>query len=149
MSLASLAADAGGGGSAGGGHGPSGNGAPGGGHGAGGHGGGDPDLKVDDDKMRLLVHRLRESDDRMQGAVRRLEKAGPKGLGTEALDEACAEFQGQWENGIDKIGKATRKVTDGLRSALELHMGNDARVARIFADGKRGGHGGGHGSVHG
>ncbi|MGH2576584.1 MAG: hypothetical protein ACRDG9_02365 [Actinomycetota bacterium] len=123
MSLASLSQDGGGGASGGGGDGAQ--------HGGGG-GGGASDLRVDDHGMTRLVHRLRESDDRMGSAVRRLEKAGPKGLGTEELDEACAEFQSQWEHGIDKLGKATKSVTSALRDALELHLGNDERVRRMF-----------------
>jgi signal transduction histidine kinase len=88
--------------------------------------------KIDTDRLETMQRRLDECDDRMRAAINRLKKVGPQGLGTESLDEACAEFQEQWDNGIGQIAKASEKASRGLKAAIDSYRANEDGTSQAF-----------------
>ncbi|WP_157851441.1 hypothetical protein [Streptomyces monomycini] len=53
------------------------------------------DFRIDVARVEKMLTELSDADDRMRDAQKRLNKVGPKALGTDGLDDACDEFQGQ------------------------------------------------------
>lgn len=93
------------------------------------------DFRIDVDRMRDLVTKLDQADDRMRGVCERLGKVGPNGLGTGDLDEACDEFQSQWGDGIKRIADASKTMHEKLALTLEAYTANEDETKKVF-DGK-------------
>ncbi|WP_431965556.1 WXG100 family type VII secretion target [Actinacidiphila sp. bgisy160] len=93
------------------------------------------DFRIDVDRMRDLVNKLDQADDRMRGVCERLKKVGPNGLGTDDLDDACDEFQSQWGDGIKRIADASKTMHDKLELTLEAYTANEDETKKVF-DGK-------------
>jgi hypothetical protein len=91
------------------------------------------DITIDVDRMKTLLNRLDQVDDRMRGAQERLNKVGPKGLGTDGLDNACDDFQDAWGDGIKRIADASQKLHEGLKKTLESYEANEEELRKGFS----------------
>jgi hypothetical protein len=91
------------------------------------------DFKIDVDRMKSLIDRLDQVDDRMRGAQRRLNKVGPKGLGTDGLDNACNDFQDDWGDGIKRIADASKQLHEGLKKTVESYEMTDQELQKGFS----------------
>ncbi|WP_411138058.1 hypothetical protein [Streptomyces sp. C10] len=90
------------------------------------------DFRIDVDRMKGLLRKLGECDERMREASKRLKSVGPKGLGTDGLDDSCDEFQSQWEDGITRIAKSSKNIHEQLLLTLEAYTAADDGNAKSF-----------------
>ncbi|WP_353945075.1 type VII secretion target [Streptomyces sp. HUAS MG91] len=86
------------------------------------------DFQIDTDRMRTLINRLDQVDDRMRGAQQRLNKVGPTGLGTDGLDNACDDFQDDWGDGIKRIADAAKTLHEGLQKTLDAYEATEQDI---------------------
>ncbi|GCD43500.1 MULTISPECIES: WXG100 family type VII secretion target [Streptomyces] len=93
---------------------------------------GNSDFRIDVTRMKDMLRKLDECDDRMRGASKKLKKVGPKGLGTGGLDGACDEFQSEWDDGITRIADAAKKIHEQLSLTLEAYTATDDDNAKGF-----------------
>lgn len=91
------------------------------------------DFQIDTDGMKTLINRLDQVDDRMRGAQQRLNKVGPKGLGTDGLDNACDGFQNDWGDGIKRIADASKTLHEGLKTTLEMYQAVEKDLQQGFS----------------
>lgn len=91
------------------------------------------DFQIDVGRMKTLINRLDEVDDRMRGAQQRLNKVGPKGLGTDGLDNACDDFQDDWGDGIKRIADASKELHEGLKKTLESYESTERDLQQGFS----------------
>ncbi|EDY60794.1 MULTISPECIES: type VII secretion target [Streptomyces] len=91
------------------------------------------DFQIDVDRMKTLINRLDQVDDRMRGAQQRLNKVGPKGLGTDGLDNACDDFQDAWGDGIKRIADASKTLHEGLQKTVEMYQTTDQELQKGFS----------------
>ncbi|MFJ9178760.1 WXG100 family type VII secretion target [Streptomyces sp. NPDC102360] len=91
------------------------------------------DFQIDTDRMKTLIGRLDQVDDRMRDAQQRLNKVGPKGLGTDGLDEACDDFQDDWGDGIKRIADAAKTLHEGLQKTLDAYLTTDQDIQKGFS----------------
>ncbi|MEU8570157.1 hypothetical protein AB0C51_17705 [Streptomyces pathocidini] len=91
------------------------------------------DIKIDVDRMKVLLNKLDQADDRMRGACEKLQKVGPTGLGTDGLDNACDDFQDDWGDGIKRIADASGKIHEGLKKTLESYESNEEETRKGFS----------------
>lgn len=61
------------------------------------------DFSVDVTSLRALSWRLRAGANELGAALAALSGATPGRLGTPSLDEACQDFQQQWQHGMSLI----------------------------------------------
>jgi uncharacterized protein YukE len=88
---------------------------------------------VELEALRRLNKDLETCTSELDHALKALKEVGPKGLGYDFLDDACAYFQDKWDNGlsrieeiagdlkdkIDQIGKNYAKAESGVIDALK------------------------------
>ena len=91
------------------------------------------DFQIDVDRMKTLINRLDQVGDRMRGAQERLNKVGPKGLGTDGLDNACDDFQDDWGDGIKRIADGAKQLHEGLQKTLESYQTTDQDLQKGFS----------------
>jgi hypothetical protein len=90
------------------------------------------DFKIDVDRIQEMLTKLSDADDHMRDAQNRLNKVGPKTLGTDGLDEACDEFQDQWGDGIKRIAKATKGIHEKLKLTLDAYRAGEEENAKVM-----------------
>ncbi|MYT29016.1 MULTISPECIES: type VII secretion target [unclassified Streptomyces] len=90
------------------------------------------DFKIDVGRIQEMLTKLSEAGDRMRDAQRRLEKVGPKTLGTDGLDDACDEFQDQWGDGIKRITKASKEIHEKLKMTLDAYQAGEEENAKMM-----------------
>lgn len=91
------------------------------------------DFQIDVERMQTLINRLDQVDDRMRGAQQRLNKVGPKGLGTDGLDNACDGFQNDWGDGIKRIADGAKQLHEGLKKTLESYQSVEQALQQGFS----------------
>ncbi|WP_169134862.1 hypothetical protein [Streptomyces sp. HNM0575] len=64
--------------------------------------------------MQRLNKDLKTCTDEMDHALKALEEIGPKGLGYDFLDEACAHYQDKWDNGLSRISEIAEDLKDKI-----------------------------------
>lgn len=98
-------------------------------------------FEIDLNEMNTLVNTLEHAEERMTRANDRLRDLGPKDLGSPFIDEAAADFQDRWEDGIDSIADLTGDITEALRAAMKVYRKIDESVQDTFSgdQGKVGG----------
>ncbi|MFE8960702.1 hypothetical protein [Streptomyces iakyrus] len=62
-------------------------------------------LAVDGGELAHFMKLLKKSSNSLNGLRKALSDATVTGLGTDDLDSACEDFQGDWKFGIEEIGK--------------------------------------------
>ncbi|MEU3540051.1 type VII secretion target [Streptomyces paromomycinus] len=90
------------------------------------------DFEIDVERVQALLKKLADADDRMRDAQRRLNKVGPKVLGTDGLDDACDEFQGQWGDGIKRIASAAKEIHEKLKLTLDAYQAGEEENAKMM-----------------
>ncbi|MFF3274666.1 hypothetical protein ACFYWU_27635 [Streptomyces chrestomyceticus] len=90
------------------------------------------DFKIDVGRVQTLLKKLADADDRMRDAQRRLNKVGPKALGTDGLDDACDEFQHQWGDGIKRISGAAKEIHEKLKLTLDAYQAGEEENAKMM-----------------
>lgn len=93
------------------------------------------DFRIDIERAERVLNKLGESTERMQQARTRLNKVGPKTLGTEGLDDACDTFQSEWEDGIKRIEDASKDIKDRLKTTIEAYKAGDEANAKSLGKG--------------
>ncbi|NLU72913.1 hypothetical protein HCC61_09530 [Streptomyces sp. HNM0575] len=64
--------------------------------------------------LQRLNKDLKTCTDEMDHALKALEEIGPKGLGYDFLDEACAHYQDKWDNGLSRISEIAEDLKDKI-----------------------------------
>ncbi|MFF4604543.1 hypothetical protein ACFY12_17670 [Streptomyces sp. NPDC001339] len=90
------------------------------------------DFKIDIGRVQQMLNKLSDADDRMRDAQKRLKKVGPKALGTDGLDDACDEFQGQWGDGIKRIADASKDISERLKATLDAYKAGEEENAKAM-----------------
>ncbi|MEU0069609.1 hypothetical protein ABZ027_08705 [Streptomyces sp. NPDC006332] len=85
--------------------------------------------KVEFEALSRLVTDLSECADGMRSAMRQLKDIGPKGSGSDELEEACDDFQDKWGHGIKLIADATGGVTEKAAQSGRLYQHLEDQVA--------------------
>ncbi|WP_314175538.1 WXG100 family type VII secretion target [Streptomyces winkii] len=93
------------------------------------------DFRIDIQRAEQVLNKLGESTERMQQARTRLNKVGPKTLGTDGLDDACDTFQSEWEDGIKRIEDASKDIKDRLKTTIDAYKAGDEANAKSFGKG--------------
>lgn len=93
---------------------------------------------IDLDEVSTLVDTLDHAEERMTRANDRLRDVGPKDLGSPYIDQAAAEFQDDWEHGIEKIAELTGDITEGLRKAIKHYRELDESIKDAYSGGDPG-----------
>jgi DNA anti-recombination protein RmuC len=79
------------------------------------------DFTVDIGGLDELGKNLDRTSENIDGATKRLADVGPDAIGPEDLDEACADFRSDWEEGLDKIRDAVEKVRGGIDQTKQAY----------------------------
>ncbi|MCB5907604.1 WXG100 family type VII secretion target [Streptomyces pinistramenti] len=90
------------------------------------------DFKIDVGRIQEMLNKLAHADERMRDAQRRLNKVGPKALGTDGLDDACDEFQDQWGDGIKRIADAAKDIHEKLGTTLDAYKAGEEENAKML-----------------
>ncbi|MGW0334382.1 hypothetical protein ACWD0J_21345 [Streptomyces sp. NPDC003011] len=83
--------------------------------------------------LSRLITDLSECADGMRSAMRQLKDIGPKGSGSDELEEACDDFQEKWGYGIELIAEATGGVTEKVAESGRLYQHVDGQVVATVA----------------
>lgn len=105
-----------------------------------------PDFTVDIGGLDALGKNLDRTNENLDQATKRLADLGPDSIGPDVLDEACADFRGDWEEGLDKLREAVEEMKGGLDGAKKAYAeieeglrGAFAQMESDIASGIRGG----------
>ncbi|MFH8572326.1 WXG100 family type VII secretion target [Streptomyces sp. NPDC017993] len=90
------------------------------------------DFRIDVGRVQQMLDKLSDADDRMRDAQKRLNKVGPKTLGTDGLDDACDEFQGQWGDGIKRIADAAKDINERLKATLDAYEAGEEENSKMM-----------------
>ena len=91
------------------------------------------DFSVDVTRLRALSGQLRTAADELGAALGELSRATPGQLGTGSLDEACRDFQLQWQHGMSLIRENVNRVGAGLDATAGAYQQHDQDIAQLFA----------------
>ncbi|MFH8346245.1 WXG100 family type VII secretion target [Streptomyces sp. NPDC018045] len=91
------------------------------------------DFRIDVERVQKMLTKLSDADDRMRDAQKRLNKVGPKALGTEGLDDACDEFQDQWGDGIKRIADAAKDIHERLKATLDAYQAGEEENRKMLS----------------
>ncbi|WP_019813526.1 hypothetical protein [Saccharomonospora saliphila] len=78
-----------------------------------------PDFTVDIGGLTALEKNLGRTVDNVEEALKRMKEVGPKSIGPDSLDKACADFNSDWEGGLDKIREAVDGIKGGVDKAIQ------------------------------
>lgn len=90
------------------------------------------DFKIDIQRIESILKKLAEAGDRMRDAQKRLNKVGPKTLGTDGLDDACDEFQDQWGDGIKRISDAAKDIHERLKLTVDAYKAGEEENSKLM-----------------
>ncbi|MEV6016237.1 hypothetical protein WJM95_12260 [Streptomyces sp. f51] len=100
-------------------------------------------LAVDGDELSHFMKMLRASTESLRGLRRALQDATVTGLGTDDLDRACEDFQGDWKYGADRIGEQTEDLARIIGKSRDGYREVDRALEQALG---KAGHGGGGGT---
>ncbi|MFE2264247.1 hypothetical protein [Streptomyces griseosporeus] len=83
---------------------------------------------VEFEALARLVTDLSECADGMKSAMRKLKDIGPKGSGSDELENACDDFQDKWGYGIKLIAEATGGLTEKVAESGRLFQHLEDKV---------------------
>ncbi|GAA1237835.1 hypothetical protein GCM10009676_22900 [Prauserella halophila] len=78
-----------------------------------------PDFTVDVGGLEALSKNLTRCKENVEGATKRLADLAPDSIGSEELDEACADFRDEWKEGLEEIEDAIDGIGEGLDNATK------------------------------
>jgi uncharacterized protein YukE len=90
------------------------------------------DFRVDVASLRALSGRLRGAADELGAALGELSGASAGRLGAASLDEACQDFERQWQHGLSLIRDNVTKVGAGLDATAAAYQQHEQDLARLF-----------------
>ncbi|WP_116050387.1 hypothetical protein [Amycolatopsis palatopharyngis] len=94
-----------------------------------------PDFTVDIGGLDALGKNLDRTSENIDNATRKLADASPGSIGSDELDEACADFREIWDGGLGEIRDAVAAIKEGLDAAIkgyaELENGIEAELAKM------------------
>lgn len=79
--------------------------------------------------LSRLVTDLSECVDGMRSAMRQLKDIGPKGSGSDEVEDACDDFQDKWGYGIKLIAEATGGITEKVAQSGRLYQHLEDQVS--------------------
>ncbi|WP_428954437.1 hypothetical protein [Streptomyces sp. cg35] len=85
-------------------------------------------FSLDPGEVKAMYKQLTEFDERIGSIRKRLEKAGRNTLGTSELDHACDDFQDRWGDGLDRLNKAAKAISEGFTQAMGEYATIDHKV---------------------
>ena len=88
----------------------------------------DPDFEVDLGELRKLKSKLKSSKERLEESLRRMKDTGPKNLGKHSLDRACADFEDDWEHGLNETKERIQTLEDGIDAILKNYEKTEAEI---------------------
>lgn len=91
-----------------------------------------PDFTVDIDGLDALGKNLDRTNENLDQATKRLADLGPDSIGPDVLDEACAEFRDDWEEGLDKLRDAVEEMKGGLDGAKKTYAEIEEGLREAF-----------------
>ncbi|RZQ62746.1 hypothetical protein [Amycolatopsis suaedae] len=80
-----------------------------------------PDFTVDIGGLEALQKNLNRTKENIDGATKKLDVLGPDSIGSDELDEACADFREDWEEGLEEIKEAVEQIAEGLDKAMQSY----------------------------
>lgn len=80
-----------------------------------------PDFTVSINGLEGLRSNLDRTRENIDNATRRLADLGPDSIGSDELDEACATFRDDWEDGLGELAEAADKIEKGLEKSIEAY----------------------------
>ncbi|WP_233345896.1 hypothetical protein [Saccharomonospora iraqiensis] len=87
-----------------------------------------PDFTVDIGGLTALEKNLGRTVENIEQALNRMEDIGPKSIGPDSLDEACADFKSDWEGGLEKIREAVDGIKGGVDKAIQGYAELEAKL---------------------
>ncbi|MEV0847344.1 hypothetical protein AB0J21_15995 [Streptomyces sp. NPDC049954] len=93
-------------------------------------------LAVDGDELDHFMKMLSKSADAMKGIRKALGGATVTGLGTDDLDGACEDFQGDWKYGAEQIGKQTEDLAKIIGQSRDSYREVDRALEENIKGGK-------------
>lgn len=87
-----------------------------------------PDFTVDVDGLNGLQKDLERTGENIDNAARELADASPDTIGSDELDEACADFYDSWKNGLGEINEVVGDVKKGLSHAAQAYAEIDKGI---------------------
>lgn len=92
-----------------------------------------PDFTVDIGGLDALGKNLDRTNENLDHATKRLADLGPDSIGPDMLDEACADFRSDWEEGLDKLREAVEEMKGGLDGAKKVYAEIEEGLRGAFA----------------
>ncbi|SCK05166.1 hypothetical protein B046DRAFT_00074 [Streptomyces sp. LamerLS-316] len=89
-------------------------------------------LVAEYEALTRLIRDLSECAGGMRSTMAELKNIGPKGSGSDALEEACDDFQGKWEYGIKLIADATTGLTEKVAESGRLFQHQEDEIAALL-----------------
>lgn len=80
-----------------------------------------PDFTVDIDGLNGLQKNLDRTEENIDNAARKLAEAAPDSIGSDELDEACADFYDSRKEGLGEIDEVVGDIKKGLSKAAEAY----------------------------
>ncbi|MFF3345468.1 hypothetical protein [Streptomyces sp. NPDC002779] len=99
-------------------------------------------LAVDGGELARFMQLLKDSSSSLKGLRKALSDATVTGLGTDDLDSACEDFQGDWKYGTEEIGKQTEDLAKIIGQSKQIYEEVDKALEEALKkarDGKSGG----------
>ncbi|MFD3575092.1 hypothetical protein [Streptomyces sp. NPDC058644] len=89
-------------------------------------------LRVDAVELEGFMKLLDGSVTSLRGLRSALSGATVGGLGTDELDKACEEFQGDWKYGAEQIGEQTEDLSKIIEKNKDAFMEAEAALAKAM-----------------
>lgn len=97
-----------------------------------------PDFTVDIDGLDGLSKNLDRTVENIDEALTRMKDIGPDSIGPDSLDQACADFNSDWEGGLGKIREAVDEIKGAVDTATqgyaELEDGLEQSLSSMASD---------------
>lgn len=89
-----------------------------------------PDFTVDIDGLNGLQKDLERTGENIDSASGNLAHASPESIGSDELDEACADFYDAWQEGLGEINEVVGDIKKGLKEAAEAYDKLDEEIRK-------------------
>ncbi|MFI5683772.1 hypothetical protein [Streptomyces sp. NPDC051636] len=89
-------------------------------------------LAVDGHELAHFMKMLKKSASALDGVRKALLDADVTGLGTDDLDRACEDFQGDWQYGTQEIGKQTEDLADIIGQSRDSYREVDKALEEVL-----------------
>lgn len=78
-----------------------------------------PDFTVDIGGLDALKKNINRSADNVDDCTKRLANLAPDSVGSDDLDQACADFREYWKEGLEEIREAAKDIAKGIDKAAQ------------------------------